>query len=86
MRFYAFGSAAKPGAGNSSKIVKHWAVQFGTHNRLFIDEVQPCEGLERQLTAFKTLGFLPRRHRCRSGKTKRVSSAASYAPACNINP
>ena len=41
--FYAFGSAARPGAGNSSKIVKHWAVQGGTHNRLYIDEVQPCE-------------------------------------------
>lgn len=26
---YAFGSAARPGAGNSSKIDKHWAVQGG---------------------------------------------------------
>ena len=27
LRFYAFGSAVKPGEGNSSKIVKHWAIQ-----------------------------------------------------------
>lgn len=40
---------AKPGAGNSSKIVKHWAVQGGTHNRLYIDKVQPCEGFERAI-------------------------------------
>lgn len=59
MRFYAFGSAAKPGAGNSSKIVKHWAVQFGTHNRLFIDEVQPCEGLERAIDCIQDTRFSP---------------------------
>ena len=59
MRFYAFDSAAKPGAGNSSKIVNHWAVQGGAHNRLYIDKVQPCEGFERAIDCIQDTRFSP---------------------------
>lgn len=59
MRFYTFGSAAKPGAGNSSKIVKHWAVQGGTRNRLYIEEVQPCGGFERAIDCIQDARFSP---------------------------
>lgn len=59
MRLYAFGSAAKPSAGNSSKIVKHWAVQGGTYNRLHIDKVQPCEDSERAIDCIQDTRFSP---------------------------
>ncbi len=38
------------------------------------------------LAAFKTLGFLLRRHRCRCGTLRVGRFTPSYAPACNINP
>ena len=67
---YAFGSAARPGAGNSSKIDKHWAVQGGAPTIASIStRCSRARASGGQLTASKTLGFLPYRHRCRCGKT-----------------
>ena len=69
LRFYAFGSAARPGAGNSSKIVKHWAVQGAPTIASISTRCCRARASRGQLAAFKTLSFLPYRHRCRCGKT-----------------
>lgn len=86
MRLYAFGSVAKPSAGNSSKIVKHWAVQGTPTIAPILTRCSRARTSRGQSTAFKTLGFLPYRYRCRCGTLQGNQDRSSYAHSCNINP